>query len=309
MNFKNVTVAGSGVLGYQIAFQAAFHGFNVTVYDISDEILEKAKEKFNILSEAFTKDLKATKNQLDAAFTNLTYTSDLAASVQNADLLIEAVPENPKIKIDFYRSVAKLAPEKTIFATNSSSLLPSQFAKKTGRPEKFIALHFANEIWKHNTAEVMGHPGTSSKVFDDIMEFAKAIGMVALPIYKEQPGYIVNSLLMPLLSSALELWVNKVSDIKTIDKTWMVATGAPMGPFGILDVVGITTVYNINKIAADSSRSPVMLKISKKLKKEYIDKGKLGAISGKGFYNYPNPAYGKKKFPEVVSLILIRIKQ
>ncbi|MDC8104838.1 3-hydroxyacyl-CoA dehydrogenase [Chryseobacterium sp. PTM-20240506] len=296
MNFKNVTVAGSGVLGYQIAFQAAFHGFNVTVYDISDEILEKAKEKFNILSEAFTKDLKATKNQLDAAFTNLTYTSDLAASVQNADLLIEAVPENPKIKIDFYRSVAKLAPEKTIFATNSSSLLPSQFAKKTGRPEKFIALHFANEIWKHNTAEVMGHPGTSSKVFDDIMEFAKAIGMVALPIYKEQPGYIVNSLLMPLLSSALELWVNKVSDIKTIDKTWMVATGAPMGPFGILDVVGITTVYNINKIAADSSRSPVMLKISKKLKKEYIDKGKLGAISGKGFYNYPNPAYGKKNF-------------
>lgn len=296
MNFKNVTVAGSGVLGYQIAFQAAFHGFKVTVYDINDEILEQAKKKFNILSEAFKKDINATQKQLNAALKNLNYTSDLTAAVKNADLLIEAVPENLKIKLDFYQKLSKVAPEKTVFATNSSSLLPSKLAKKTGRPEKFIALHFANEIWKHNTGEVMSHPGTSPEVFDAVMGFAKAIGMVALPIRKEQPGYIVNSLLMPLLSSALELWVNKISDIKTIDKTWMVATGAPMGPFGILDVVGITTVYNINKIAADSTKSPVQIKISKKLKKEYIDKGKLGVATSKGFYSYPNPAYEKKNF-------------
>lgn len=296
MNFKNVTVAGSGVLGYQIAFQAAFYGFNVTVYDISDEILEKAKTKFNILSEAFKKDLNATQKQMNVAFKNLNYTSDLSAALKNADLLIEAVPENLKIKIDFYQKVSKVAPEKTVFATNSSSLLPSKLAKKTGRPEKFIALHFANEIWKHNTAEVMKHPETSAEVFNAVIDFAKAIGMVTLPIHKEQPGYIVNSLLMPLLSSALELWVNKISDIKTIDKTWMVATGAPMGPFGIMDVVGITTVYNINKIAADSTKSPIKIKISKKLKKEYVDKGKLGIVSGKGFYAYPDPAFEKKNF-------------
>lgn len=296
MNFKNITVAGSGVLGYQIAFQAAFHGFNVTVYDISDEILEVAKKKFNILGEAFKSDLNASQKQLNTTFKNLSYTSDLSAAVKNADLLIEAVPENLKIKLDFYQKLSKVAPEKTVFATNSSSLLPSKLAKKTGRPEKFIALHFANEIWKHNTGEVMKHPGTSQEVFDAVIGFAKAIGMVALPIQKEQPGYIVNSLLMPLLSSALELWVNKISDIKTIDKTWMVATGAPMGPFGILDVVGITTVYNINKIAADSTKSPIKIKISKKLKKEYLDKGRLGIASGKGFYSYPNPAFEKKNF-------------
>jgi 3-hydroxybutyryl-CoA dehydrogenase len=296
MNFKNVTVAGSGVLGYQIAFQAAFHGFNVTVYDISDEILEAAKKKFNILGEAFKSDLNASQKQLNTTFKNLNYTSDLSGAVKNADLLIEAVPENLKIKLDFYQKLSKVAPEKTVFATNSSSLLPSKLAKKTGRPEKFIALHFANEIWKHNTGEVMKHPGTSQEVFDAVIGFAKAIGMVALPIQKEQPGYIVNSLLMPLLSSALELWVNKISDIKTIDKTWMVATGAPMGPFGILDVVGITTVYNINKIAADSTKSPIKIKISKKLKKEYLDKGRLGIASGKGFYSYPNPAFEKKNF-------------
>ncbi|ASK30170.1 3-hydroxybutyryl-CoA dehydrogenase [Chryseobacterium sp. T16E-39] len=296
MNFKNITVAGSGVLGYQIAFQTAFHGFNVTVYDISDEILEQAKGKFNVLGEAFKKDLNATQKQLNATLKNLNYTSDLTTAVKNADLIIEAVPENLKIKLGFYQKLSKAAPEKTIFATNSSSLLPSTLAKKTGRPEKFIALHFANEIWKHNIAEVMKHAGTSPQVFDDVIDFAKAIGMVALPIHKEQPGYIVNSLLMPLLSSALELWANKISDIKTIDKTWMVATGAPMGPFGILDVVGITTVYNINKIAADSSKSPIKIKVSKKLKKEYIDKGKLGTTTGKGFYTYPDPAFEKKNF-------------
>ncbi|MBK1897521.1 3-hydroxyacyl-CoA dehydrogenase [Chryseobacterium paridis] len=296
MNFKNITVAGSGVLGFQIAFQTAFHGFNVTVYDINEDALEKAKEKFKILSEAFKQDMNATKKQLDATSKNLKYTSDLAAALKGADLLIEAVPENLKIKIDFYKKLAKVAPKKTIFATNSSSLLPSKLAKVTGRPEKFIALHFANEIWKHNTGEVMRHPKTSNRVFDDVMDFANAIGMVALPIYKEQPGYIVNSLLMPLLGSALELWVNDISDIETIDKTWMVATGAPMGPFGILDVVGITTVYNINKIAADSSKSPDKIKVSERLKKDYIDKGKLGISTGKGFYTYPDPDYKKKGF-------------
>lgn len=88
-----------------------------------------------------------------------------------------------------------MAPEKTIFARNSSTLLPSQFAEATGRPKKFLALHFANEIWKNNTAEIMKHPGTDSKVFDEVIDFAKAIGMVPLPLHKEQPGYILNSLL------------------------------------------------------------------------------------------------------------------
>lgn len=296
MNFKNVTVAGSGVLGYQIAFQTAFHGFNVTVYDINDEVLEKAKEKFKILSEAFKQDLDASKKQLDATFKNIKYSSDLAIAVKDADLLIEAVPENKAIKIDFYKQLAKVAPEKTIFATNSSTLLPSKFAKATKRPEKFVALHFANEIWKHNTGEVMKHPGTSPEVFDKVIAFAKAIGMVALPIYKEQPGYIVNSLLVPLLNSALTLWINEVSDIETIDKTWMVATGAPVGPFGILDVVGITTAYNINKMEADTKHDPTQIKTVQKLKQEYIDKGKLGMQTGEGFYTYPNPSYQDKDF-------------
>lgn len=296
MTFKNITVAGSGVLGYQIAFQTAFHGFNVIVYDINDEVLEKAKSKFETLSEAFKADLKATPQQLENTRNNLSYTSDLADAVKDADLLIEAVPENPAIKIDFYQKLAKVAPAKTIFATNSSTLLPSQFADATGRPSQFLALHFANEIWKHNTAEIMGQPKTDPQVFNELVQFAKAIGMVALPLHKEQPGYIVNSLLVPLLSAALDLYINEVADVKTIDKTWMVATGAPLGPFGILDVVGVTTAYNINKMTADATHDPVKVKIANKLKEEFIDKGKLGVATGEGFYKYPDPAFMDKDF-------------
>ena len=296
ITFKNVTVAGSGVLGYQIAFQTAFYGFNVTVYDINDEVLEKAKAKFDILAESYKKDLKATEEQLAATKANLQYNSNLAEAVQDADLLIEAVPENPQIKIGFYEQLAKVAPAKTVFATNSSTMLPSQFAEYTGRPAQFVALHFANEIWKHNTGEVMKHPGTSDETFNSVLEFAKQIGMVALPIYKEQPGYIVNSLLVPLLSAALDLYVNEVADVEIIDKTWMVATGAPVGPFGILDVVGVTTAYNINKMAADKTQNPTKIKAAAMLKENYIDKNKLGVATGEGFYKYPNPAYWEKNF-------------
>lgn len=296
MNLKNITIAGSGVLGYQIAFQTAFHGFNVTVYDINDEVLEKAKAKFTVLSEAFKADLNATQQQLEETRSRLSYNSNLEEAVKDADLLIEAVPENPLIKNDFYEKLAKVAPEKTIFATNTSTRLPSEFAEATKRPEKFIALHFANEIWKHNTAEIMGHPKTDSDIFDTVVAFAKAIGMIALPLYKEQPGYILNSLLVPLLSAATNLLVKGVSDVETIDKTWMAATGAPVGPFGILDVVGITTAYNINKIAADETQDPLKIKAVALLKEQFIDKGKLGVATGEGFYKYPNPTYKEKDF-------------
>lgn len=296
MKFKNITVAGSGVLGYQIAFQAAFHKFNVTVYDINDKILEKAKAKFTIMSEAFKKDLNATQEQLDAAFANLSYNSNLSEAVKDADLLIEAVPENPDIKTEFYKKLAKVAIEKTVFVTNSSTLLPSQFAEATGRPSKFLALHFANDIWKNNTAEIMGHPQTDPEIFKDVVIFAKAIGMLALPLHKEQPGYILNSLLVPFLSAATDLLVNEVADLQTIDKTWMKATGAPIGPFAILDIVGIKTVYNINKMASEQTQDPLKIKTTEYLKKNFIDTNKLGVSTGEGFYTYPDPAYKGKEF-------------
>lgn len=293
---KKVTVAGSGVLGSQIAYQSAFHGFAVTVYDITNEALATANERIQALKPLYQADLGATEDQVNEAYARLQFESDLAKAVADADLVIEAIPEVVSIKTEFYTKLGKVAPTKTLFATNSSTLLPSRFAEATGRPSKFLALHFANTIWKNNTAEVMKHEGTDEAVFNEIIDFAKAIGMVALPLYKEQPGYILNSLLVPFLDAAEMLLVKEVADPETIDKTWMIATGAPLGPFAILDVVGINTAYNIVKAKVEATGDAMQQKLAEMLKAEYIDKNKLGRATGEGFYTYPDPSFAKPDF-------------
>lgn len=296
MDYKNITVAGSGVLGSQIAFQTAYKCFHVNVYDISNEVLGHAKERLTKLKENYKQDLNATQQAVDDAFDRISFYADLAHGVADADLVIEAIPEVVKIKTDFYTQLGKVAPEKTVFATNSSTLVPSQFAEATGRPTKFLALHFAAGLWKNNTAEVMKHQGTDQKVFEDVIEFAKRIGMVALPLYKEQPGYILNSLLVPFLEAAQLLLMNEVADIETIDKTWMIGTGAPEGPFAILDAIGINSAFNIVLAKANASRNPELATLANLLKTEYLDKGKLGRATGRGFYSYPNPNFASPDF-------------
>ena len=296
MNYKNITVAGIGVLGSQIAFQTTYKGFHVDVYDISDQVLGQAKERLTKLKDNYKEDLRATQQTVDEAFSRISFYADLAQAVADADLVIEAIPEVAKIKTDFYTQLGKVAPEKTIFATNSSTLLPSQFAEVTGRPDKFLALHFASGLWKNNTAEVMKHLGTDQKVFQDVIEFAKNIGMVALPLYKEQPGYILNSLLAPFLEAAQLLLMNQVADIETIDKTWMIATGAPEGPFAILDAIGINSAFNIVDAKANATRNPEFANLANLLKTEYLEKGKLGRATGRGFYTYPNPSFASPNF-------------
>lgn len=294
MQLQHITIAGSGVLGSQIAFQSAYHGYNVSVYDVNDAAITAAKERFAKLEGVYGSFFNDTAKAADA-LTRLQFFTNLGEAVKNADLVIEAVPEVPEIKINFYTELGKVAPEKTIFASNSSTMLPSSFAQYTGRPEKFLALHFANEIWKNVTAEIMGHDGTNPKYADIVEGFAKSIGMIPFRLKKEQPGYILNSLLVPFLEAGMNLWIKDVADPETIDKNWMISTGAPTGPFGILDIVGMTTPYNLN-LAKAKHGVPMAKEIAEKIKTEYIDKGKLGVATGEGFYKYPNPAYRDPNF-------------
>ena len=296
MKIKNVTIAGGGTLGSQIAWQTAFKGFNVIVYDAFDKGIEASKSFHKQFAELFKTTRGASNKEIEQTLSRLDYTTDLAAAVKDADLISESVPENAEIKRGFYEALAKVAPEKTIFTTNSSTTLPSDYADTTGRPEKFLALHFANGIWDANVGEVMGHPGTDKKVFDRVVEFAREIGMVPIPIYKEQNGYVLNSLLIPLLNAAGNLFVNGVTDIESIDKTWMISTGTRMGPFGIMDIIGMQTMYNIDKLWGEKLGDESMLKRASIIKKEYIDKGKMGMSSGEGFYTYPNPSYAVPDF-------------
>ena len=311
MDIKKVVVAGGGVLGSQIALQSAYCGFDVTIWLRSEGSIGRTKPKLERLRGIYLGTLEAMKTdpsaycrgladspdvtpekideletQFDKAYGSLTLTTSYEEAAAGADLVIEAIAEDPQQKIAFYTELAKHLPAQTIICTNSSTMLPSTFASYTGRPEKYLGLHFANEIWKNNTAEIMGHAGTSKEAYDEVVEFAKAIRMIPLKLHKEQPGYILNSMLVPFLNAAEMLYATGVADPETIDKTWMLATGAPVGPFRILDIVGLTTAYNIVAMSpAAENPETVPGKIAAALK-EKIDKGETGVNAGKGFYTY-----------------------
>ena len=281
-DIRKVTVLGTGVLGAQIAFQTAWSGFEVTAYDISKEALDQARQRFAGLVVTYEAEVEGAAGGKAAATPGrIRLTTDLAQAAADADLVIEAIPEVLKIKQDTYAKLGVLAPEKTIFATNSSTLLPSDIKDSTGRPDRFLALHFANSIWKFNTAEIMGTEDTSPAIFDALVAFAVDIGMVPIPIRKEKAGYVLNSLLVPFLNAAANLAAGGYADPHDVDKVWRIATGAPMGPFQIYDIVGLNTPYNILSNGDENAR-----KIAAWLKENYIDKGKLGRASGEGFYSY-----------------------
>jgi len=298
MEIKNVTIAGAGTLGSQIAWQTASKGFTVKVYDAFAKGLEEGKKFHQQFAELFTSTRGFSQDEVDQIFSRLSYTTNLAEAVKDADLVSESVPENLEIKKSFYLELAKVAPERTIFTTNSSTMLPSQFAKESGRPEKFLALHFANGIWDANIGEVMGHAGTDPAIFNQVIDFAKAIGMVPIPIHKEQNGYIINSLLVPWLSAAGDLVLNEVADFKAIDKTWMVSTEMKVGPFGLMDILGLELVYNVYKLWGEKLKDQATLKRADYFKKNFVEKNKIGVKTGEGFYKYPNPEYQNPDFLE-----------
>lgn len=315
---KKLTVLGGGVLGSQIAYQAAYCGHDVTIWLRSEGSIGRAQPKIDRLHGIYTGGLKQfkgktgnpevmvkfprgfylepeklTEDKLDElienaekAYKNLKLELSYEEAFKDPDVVIEAIAENTEEKIDIYEKMQKYLPEKTIICTNSSTFMPSTFAEYTGRPEKYLALHFANNIWQMNIAEVMGHPGTEEKYYEQAVEFAKTINMYTMCLRKEQPGYILNSMLVPLLASAQTLLVNGVADPKTIDDTWTIATGAPMGPFRILDIVGLQTAYNIVKNFPDAKDPNTNNGKVVAMLKKYIDEGKLGINAGEGFYKY-----------------------
>ena len=314
MKLNNVVVAGGGVLGSQIAFQAAYCGFDVTIWLRSEGSITRTQPKLDNLKKTYidtinkmatpegctaanwargiseydTFDKDACIAQVEKAYANLKLELDWDKAFSNADIVIESMAENADEKIAFYKKLAPVLPEKTIIVTNSSTLLPSKFAKYTGRPEKYLSLHFANSIWKNNTAEIMAQSKTDEAIFDEMIEFAKEIRMIPLPVRKEKSGYLLNSMLVPLLFSGMDLYVNGVSDPESIDKAWTLGAGAPKGPFQILDTVGLKTAYNIVEmyVKIPPFLAPYNFKGMEKMLKKYIDEGKLGMSSGEGFYKY-----------------------
>ncbi len=293
-DIRQVLIIGAGTMGHQIGFLCAVHGYDVSVYDAYPEVLSAARERTASLAQRLVKKGQITPQTAEQALNRIIFSDDPQQAGQNADLISESIPEDPKLKGDIFARFDRICPSRTIFTTNTSSLVPSMFAKATGRPDRFLAFHF-HDIASSNIVDVMPHPETSREAVNTVTAFAEKIGQIPIVLKKEQPGYLFNNMLMAVLDAALSLASKGVASIEDIDRAWMGIMHTASGPFGIMDSVGLDTAWKITSYWAEKSGNAKALKNADFIK-SYLNEGNLGRKSGKGFYSYPNPAFALPDF-------------
>ncbi len=292
---RRVAIVGAGTMGQQIGFQCAGHGYDVVLYDVDRPALEAADARLGAYAEMLERSGVITPEVRAAARARITMTADLETAVRDADLLSEAVPEDPELKGRVLAECNAACPPRTIFMTNTSTLLPSQFARASGRGDRLLALHFHLPVWINNLVDVMAHPGTAPAVTRLVLAFAERIGQVTLQLRREHNGYVFNAMYSALNREAITLAEQGVASIEDIDRAWMHVTKAPVGPLGALDAVGLDTAWTITDHWARELNDE-QLRANARFLKAYVDRGDLGVKSGRGFYTYPEPAYSQPGF-------------
>lgn len=293
-DIKNILIIGSGTMGQQIGFQCALYGCNIMLYDIRQDILEKALGRINRLASRMTRDGRITENQVASALGRIKTTIDMAQAARDADLVSESVPEDPELKGIVFGQLNALCPERTVFTTNTSTLLPSMIARATGRPEKFLAFHF-HDIRMTNVVDIMPHPGTAPECVELVKRFAEKTGLAPIVLHKESIGYVFNYMFSALFDSALTLASNDVASFEDIDRAWMGVMRMMIGPFGLMDSVGLDTVWHVTNFWATAS-GDAQKKKNAEFVKAYVNRGELGQKTGRGFYTYPHPAFTSADF-------------
>jgi 3-hydroxybutyryl-CoA dehydrogenase len=292
---RRIAVVGAGTMGQQIAFQCAGHGYDVALYDLDAAALEAASARIDAYANGLEAGGVISSEVRASARDRITLTTDASTAAENADLLSEAVPEDPELKGRVLAEFNAACPPRTIFMTNTSTLVPSQFAQATGRPDRLLALHFHLPVWVNNLADVMPHAGTASEVTELVVQFARRIGQVPIELRREYNGYVFNSMYAALNRAAITLAQQQVASIEDIDRAWMHVTKAPVGPLGALDAVGLDTAWTITDYWA-RLLGDEQLQANASFLKAYVDRGDLGVKSGRGFYTYPGPAYAQPGF-------------
>jgi 3-hydroxybutyryl-CoA dehydrogenase len=290
MRIKKILIIGCGTLGLRIALRCAVDGYEVMMYDLTEEKLENAvKIQQKILKSLVSQGL-VREEWADQMYSRITTTTNKQEATKGIDLVSESVTENIELKQKVWSEFAPFFEKHTILTTNTSYLLPSSFAEASGAPERFCAWHF-HDVFIANVVDIMPHSTTDPAICDTLMEFSKTIHQTPVYVKKESSGYIFNAMLMSVIGSAGHLLAKDVASIYDIDRSWMGNLKTPIGPFGMLDQVGLDTAWHITSNMKDekSQRFAAILKT-------YIDEGKLGVKSGEGFYQYPHPAYAKGGF-------------
>ena len=289
-DINKVLILGAGTLGLRVGLQCAISGFETTIYDISEKALDTAIKTQASILKMLIRNEKLTEAQAEQAKGRLTFTTDPEAAADDADFLSESVTENLELKRKVWAQFGALCPEKTLFTTNTSYLLGSQIADASGRPERFCNFHF-HDVFYSNVVDVMPHAGTEAWINDLLLELGEKLWQTPVFVQKENTGYIFNYMLMALLGAAGSLRTLDIGSIEDIDRSWMGNFKMEMGPFGILDTVGLDTAWHITSSQPDKKSQAFAA-----LLKSYIDEGKLGVKTGEGFYTYPNPRFKEEGF-------------
>ncbi|RLP59800.1 3-hydroxyacyl-CoA dehydrogenase family protein [Kocuria rhizophila] len=283
-DIRHITVIGAGAMGSQIAMVCALAGYDTDVVDIKQEAVDNASEQLHSRMDRDVSKGRRTQQDVDAAFERLTFSTDRDACAAQADFVIEAAVEDLTIKRQVFAELDAVCPEHTILATNSSNIVSSRVADATNRPEKVCNVHFFNPALVMKCVEVVPHQGTSRETVETAMELARSIGKAPVELKKEVPGFVANRLLGALRSEALKLYEDGVADYKDIDVAAKTALNHPMGPFELMDMVGIDVVYLIRLAEYEQTGDPASLP-AESIKEKY-EAGDYGRKTGKGWYDY-----------------------
>ena len=281
---KHISVIGCGTMGNGIAQTFALFEFKVKLYDISLNNLDNAKKTILRNLERMVKKEVISHSELEKTSENISYTNEIN-SVLNSDLVIEAVTENIKIKESIFKELDNKCPEKTIIASNTSSISITQLANATKRKDKVIGMHFMNPVPIMKLVEVINSKYTSKETTKIILELSKKLNKIPLSV-NDYPGFISNRILMPMINEAIEALDQGVANVKNIDGIMKLGMGHPMGPLQLADLIGLDVCKSILEVMLNGLKNEKYR--PNKLLVDLVSEGKLGIKSGEGFYDYAN---------------------
>jgi 3-hydroxybutyryl-CoA dehydrogenase len=299
---KTVCFVGAGTMGCVNSLVAAISGYNVELYDISEDTLKQVPQRYKEFGPFLVGGGYCTAAALGAAFERISVGSDLEKATADADLVSESVFESLELKREIHQKLDEVCPDKTILTTNTSSLLVSDIEDVVARGDRFAAVH---SYMGSRLVDIVAGPRTTAQTIDILNRYVESLSLVPLVLKKENPGYVMNSLIFALLATAMALVVEGIADKEEIDRAYMAHFKAPMGPFGIMDMIGLDLVFSEERPdqpANQLNQSPDSERLEKLLSKNrghfqsYIERGEFGTKTGKGFYTYPAPAYAQADF-------------
>lgn len=281
---RTIAVIGGGIMGRGIAHVSAMAGFTTVLNDVSDELLEKARGQIRRDLQKSAEIGKIESNAIEETLSRLNLQSNLEHAVNNADLIIEAVPEQIELKLDLFARLDRICASDMIFASNTSALSITEMAGATKRPQQFIGMHFFNPVHKMKLVEIIRGLETSDETFSLAESVSQKMGKETVEV-KESPGFVTSRINALIGNEAFFMLQEGVASARDIDKALKLGLNHPMGPFEMVDLVGLDTRLSIlnflHKTLGDKYRPcPLLVK--------YVKSGRLGKKVGRGVYDYPD---------------------